>query len=179
MCPGDAECAGTGGGTGQWQVSVGAGLVSALVGATHQHDYIPLILRLASMCVCLCVRVRVCVCAVLASPAHHPQKHCQQPPALCPPPRTYTPLQARYVYRPGTYMKDQTTCLFLNNIPSLLCACACYHRPAGYKKDQAACFIDNIRAYQSGETLKSPPGTTVRMGPCPPKEDPGNWPGGW
>eukprot|EP00039_Didymoeca_costata_P022680 m.4991 g.4991 ORF g.4991 m.4991 type:complete len:442 (+) comp3156_c0_seq1:139-1464(+) len=41
-----------------------------------------------------------------------------------------------------------------------------------------ACFIDDMQAYQSGNTLNSPPHTEIRLGKCPPKED-DTWPGGY
>ena len=44
---------------------------------------------------------------------------------------------------------------------------------------KANCFIDDIRAYQSGQALNSPPGTEIRMGKCPPKNLEDKWPGGY
>lgn len=43
------------------------------------------------------------------------------------------------------------------------------------------CYEDDIRAYQSGNTLNSPDGTEIRMGNCPkPGTDPDDkWHGGY
>ena len=50
---------------------------------------------------------------------------------------------------------------------------------AGQYGAPGPCFVDEMRAYQAGNTLNSAPGTEVRLNRCPNGEPTDKWSGGY